>query len=59
MPYLEKSMNFRIKEEFLEKIDEICMKFPEKFENPAHFCRIAVIKLLKEHRNLDQKDLEV
>jgi len=58
MTYFDDIINFRLRGEFWDKIVEICHKFPEKFDSPSHFCRVAIIRLLKEYRDLDQKDLE-
>ena len=46
--------NFRLRAEFQRAIRKYCKKHQDKYDSEGHFCRVAVIKLLKEEGVIDE-----
>ena len=50
MTYFDKSISFGIRKLELKQIEAIVNDYKGLYDNSSHFVRVAVIKLIKEHK---------
>jgi len=46
--YLNEVIVTRLRKEEKVRVEEVVKRNQDKYENPAHFCRCALLKLLRE-----------
>lgn len=44
------SIHIKLNSKIIESIDDVFIKYPEKYNNRSHFVRCAIIKLVRDEK---------